>query len=66
MACGCGRRAGSTLTASGGGVKSYKYEVTYPNGDTDVFLTPLEAKREVRKAGGGTIKRIAEQAPATT
>ncbi|UYP17728.1 hypothetical protein OED52_13710 [Rhodococcus sp. Z13] len=47
-------------------MKSYKYEVTYPNGDTDVFLTPLEAKREVRKAGGGTIKRIAEQAPATT
>lgn len=37
------------------------YLVTYPNGSTtprnQPFLTLLEAKAEVRRAGGGTIRK---------
>lgn len=61
MGCGCGRRAGSTLTASGGTARSYTYKVTLPSGeDGGTYLTPLEAKREIRRAGGGTIVRVAD------
>ena len=66
MACGCGRRAGSTLTAGGGTAKSYTYQVTSPSGeDLGTYLTPLEAKREVRRPGGGTIVRKADTPPTT-
>ena len=60
MACGCGRRAGSTLAGGGGTAKSYTYKVTLPSGEEATYLTPLEAKREVRRAGGGTIVRVAD------
>ena len=60
MGCGCGRRAGSTLAGSSTAT-SYTYKVTLPSGeDGGTYLTPLEAKREVRRAGGGTIVRIAD------
>lgn len=62
MGCGCGRRAGSTL-AGGGAAKSYTYKVTLPSGEEAIYLTPLEAKREVRRAGGGTIVRVADTPP---
>lgn len=59
MACGCkgGRRAGSTAT-SGQTVKGY--EVTYSDGTKapGLFDTPLDAKLEVRRHGGGTIRTI--------
>ncbi|AUM17372.1 hypothetical protein KI427_16635 [Rhodococcus ruber] len=59
MGCGCGRRAGSTLAGSSTAT-SYTYKVTLPSGEEATYLTPLEAKREVRRAGGGTIVRVAD------
>lgn len=63
MGCACGKRAGSRLASvSGGG--NYGYVVTLPDGtQMEPMLTPLEAKREVRKAGGGTIQRVDLDAP---
>lgn len=59
MGCGC-RKSGSLLSKAGTTATSYKYQVTLPSGETAEYLTPLEAKREIRRAGGGTIRRIAD------
>lgn len=42
------------------GTKIVGYEVTYPDGTKApaLFLTPLEAKKEIRKRGGGTARQI--------
>lgn len=58
MGCNCGSRAGSKNTGSGSAT-SYSYVVTSPTGETKTFLTPLEAKKELRRFGGGTINRKA-------
>lgn len=61
MGCACGKRAGSTLAGTTVAARSYTYQVTLPSGeDGGSYLTPLEAKREVRRAGGGTIVRVAD------
>jgi len=56
MACACGK--GRTSSAALPKGASFVYDVTLP-GETTVttYGTPLEAKREVRRHGGGTIKR---------
>jgi hypothetical protein len=57
MGCACGK--GRAARAAG---VTYTYSVTLPDGsDVGPFLTPLEAKREIRRAGGGTVRR--EEAP---
>lgn len=60
MGCGCGKTRGTSLGQTLG------YTVTYPDGtatpDDQPFLTYLEAKTEVRKAGGGTIRRLVRRA----
>lgn len=57
--CGCSKnRSSSSLTASAGGT-SYTYKVTLPSGEEKTFLTPLEGKTAIRKAGGGSIHRVA-------
>lgn len=58
MACDCrgGRRVGAS-TSSGATVQGYEY--TAPDGVTvKPFLIYLEAKKEQRRNGGGTIKTI--------
>jgi hypothetical protein len=42
-------------------VTPVEYTVTTPAGETKTFLTALEAKREIRRHGGGTL-RVVEQA----
>lgn len=55
MACNCG---GRRMTTSGKPANTpQQYEVTLPNGETKLFLSGVEAKVAIRKAGGGTIKR---------
>lgn len=52
MGCGCRKASAAKLaTAAAAG-----YKVTFPDGTVQVFLTPLEAKRAVRKVGGGEIR----------
>jgi len=62
MGCGCrgGGRAGTTKS----GVTVLGFEVTYPDGTTapGLFLTALEAKKEIRRAGGGTVRQITSSA----
>lgn len=56
MACACGnaRRAAAAQKAG----QSFVYDFTAPGGDTvTTYSTPLEAKRAVRQAGGGTVRR---------
>lgn len=56
MACGCSRKA---RTASGAPVNTV-YELTAPTGgDPKTYLTMLEATRERRRLGGGTIRTVA-------
>lgn len=35
-----------------------KYEVTFPDGSTRIYLTEVEARVAATSAGGGTILRI--------
>ena len=57
MGCACGR--GRAARAAG---VTYTYRVDLPDGSSlGPYLTPLEAKREIRRAGGGTV--IRETAP---
>lgn len=53
MGCNCGGKARTT-----GGKKDAptKYELTRPDGTVSTYISQLEAKRERRKAGGGTIR----------
>lgn len=58
MGCNCGKRAGSTSIKSAG---MTSYEVTLPSGEVKgPYLTPIEARREIRRAGGGTVRGISE------
>lgn len=58
MACGCGARR----RAKAAGYKTVGYVVTYPDGTSSPenapFLSIVEAKVEVRSAGGGTIRKV--------
>ncbi len=60
MGCGCrGRGRAGSKTTSGRVVTGYR--VTYPEGlnrPPETFLTKLEAERERRLAGGGTITQL--------
>ena len=64
MGCGCGK--GSAAAAARAGRRAPAgYRVTLPNGETTDVLTALEAKRMIRRAGGGTVRVLsAEQAGA--
>lgn len=66
MGCGCNRnRAGSANLKNAAG--SFTYSVTLPSGEVKgPYLTALEAKREIRRVGGGTITRNAtpDESPA--
>lgn len=61
---GCGCRGGNRSGAKQAGGVPQVYQVTLP-GETVAkeFLTPLEAKRAIRRAGGGTIKRVPATEP---
>lgn len=53
MGCGCGRNR----KAKAAGIQ-FVYDYTAPKAETvQSFGTNLEAKREMRRNGGGTIKR---------
>ncbi|UYL88122.1 hypothetical protein SEA_EVAA_11 [Gordonia phage Evaa] len=62
MGCSCGKRR--SVTAGG---ETLGYQVVYPDGTSTPEETPLfsmvEARAEVRRAGGGTIKRLVRSAP---
>ena len=47
----CGMCGGSARPAP-------KYEVTFPDGATRIYLTETEARIAATSAGGGTIRRI--------
>lgn len=57
MGCSCREKR---TTSSG--AKIVGYEVTYPDGTKadGLFLTPLEAKKEIRRHGGGTARQITD------
>lgn len=57
MGCACrgGARAGATTSA---GVTITGFEITYPDGKTETVLTALEARKEIRRAGGGTVRQL--------
>lgn len=64
MGCSCGSRP--KARNADGTLKSYVYKLTAPNAPIDPetgepeytpFLTPIEAKKELRRLGGGTIVR---------
>lgn len=58
--CGCNRK--KTITA-GVAPASVEYNVVLDTGEVlGPYLTPLEAKREIRKNGGGTIEKVASSA----
>lgn len=64
MGCGCGGRNRKLAKAAGGGaVGTQVYAVTLPGESVaKEFLTPLEAKRAIRRAGGGTMKITTQKA----
>ncbi|OHU29030.1 hypothetical protein BKG78_23440 [Mycobacteroides chelonae] len=57
MGCGCrkGTQAGS-ITSSGATVTGFEY--TAPDKTVKTFLLLVEAKKEQRRNGGGTIKQL--------
>ena len=56
MGCACGKNRTVQRAAQQG--LQFLYDYTAPDSETVVtFGTPLEAKRELRKHGGGTIRR---------
>lgn len=56
IACACGKNR-QTLNGAARGTQ-FVYDYTAPGTEVPVvFGTPLEAKREVRKNGGGVIRR---------
>lgn len=60
MACACGK--GRVRNAAPNGA-TYAYEYTPDDGsDPITYMSPLEAKRAVRRAGGGTIRRVTTSA----
>lgn len=60
MACSCGKNRLRNAAPSG---QTYAYEYTPDDGTAAVtYMSPLEAKRAVRRAGGGTIRRVVSAA----
>lgn len=59
MGCACrdGNRAGAR-TSPGATTTVTRYQYTAPDKTVAVFLTPIEAKAEQRRNGGGTIKPL--------
>jgi hypothetical protein len=56
MGCACG--GARRLAAAQAKGESYVYDFTAPGtGEVTTYSTPLEAKRAVRQAGGGTVRR---------
>lgn len=56
MGCACGKNRLKNAKPAG---SSFKYEFTPPGGgDVETYLTPLEAKSAVRRAGGGNVRRL--------
>ena len=60
---GCNCRGGVRAGTQAKGVTVLGFEVTYTDGTkaSGLFLTALEAKAEIRKAGGGTVRQITEK-----
>ena len=59
MGCGCSARR----RASRAGEVTLGYEVTYPDGSmSSTFMSLVEARVEVRQAGGGTIRKVVKRA----
>lgn len=55
----CNRCSGSrTPPPSPGGGRSQGYEVTFPDGSTATYLTPVEARKAIRQHGGGTAREV--------
>lgn len=65
MACGCGRgRAAKGYATGGTRPAPLGYSVVLPTGESHQVLTALEAKRLIRRHGGGTVRVLtAEAAP---
>lgn len=60
MACACGKNRLRNAAPNG---QTYAYEFTPPDGSTALtYMSPLEAKRAVRRAGGGVIRRVVSAA----
>lgn len=55
---GCGCRGTRRIGAGGKRTAPSRFQVTLPDGTERVYLSPVEAKVAVRKAGGGTIRRV--------
>lgn len=65
MGCGCrgGNRKAAKATALYG---VQVYQVTLPGeAEPTDYLTPIEAKKAIRRAGGGTIKRVSQAPPSS-
>jgi len=59
---GCGCRGTRRIGAGGKRAAPSRFQVTLPDGTERTYLSPVEAKVAVRKAGGGTVRRVtAEQ-----
>lgn len=52
--CGGGARRGKPSAIKG-------YQVTTPQGEVLTYLTALEAKREIRRRGGGTVRVLKDE-----
>lgn len=50
MGCGCGGSSRKTGTAS--------YELTTPSGEKHTYSSPVEARLNRTRAGGGTIRTV--------
>lgn len=56
MGCACGKNRRRNAAPNG---ETYAYQYTSSDGkEVTTFMSPLEAKRAVRRAGGGTIRRV--------
>jgi hypothetical protein len=60
MGCGCG---GNKARRNAGAV--YTYGLTAPGGGEEkTYLTMLEVRKEMRRMGGGTVRRIVDRSSA--
>lgn len=60
---GCACRGGIRAGTQRRGVTVLGFEVTYTDNTKHegLFLTALEAKAEIRRAGGGTVRQITDK-----
>lgn len=60
MGCACGSRARAAARGGtgGGGGGLFVYQVTLPTGEVQRHLTEHDARRAVRLAGGGTLRKV--------